>query len=42
MAWLFYYGYTVGKFAGTKRILIGLLTSGAGIAFLVISYMIFG
>lgn len=38
IAWLFYFGYTVGRVAGQKRILIGLLTSAVGIAFLALSY----
>jgi len=42
IAWLFYYGYTVGRLAGQKRVLVGLLTAGAGIAFLIISYAVYG
>jgi hypothetical protein len=41
IAWLFFYEYTVGKNAGQKRILIGLLTSGSGIAFLIVSYVVY-
>jgi len=39
IAWLFYYGFTVGKIVGTKRVLIGLFTATAGIIFLVLSYL---
>jgi hypothetical protein len=40
--WLFYYGFRVGRITGGKSLLIGLLTSSAGIAFLIISYLIYG
>jgi VIT1/CCC1 family predicted Fe2+/Mn2+ transporter len=40
--WLFYYGFRVGKVTRGRRILIGLLTSSAGIAFLIISYFVYG
>ena len=42
IVWLFYYGYTVGKIVGQKRIIIGILTSSVGIALLVVSYLRFG
>ena len=42
IGWLFSYGYTVGRIAGQKRILVGLITSAAGIAFLVLSYATYG
>ena len=38
--WLFFFGYRVAKITGGKRVLIGLLTAGAGLLFLVISYRI--
>ena len=41
IGWLFYYGYTIGKIGGQRRILLGLLTSLAGIAFLVLSYILY-
>lgn len=40
-SWLFYHGYTVGKIAGRWRILVGLLTSSAGLAFLIVSYLLY-
>jgi hypothetical protein len=36
--WLFFFGYRVSRITGGKRVLIGLLTAGAGILFLVVSY----
>jgi hypothetical protein len=39
VAWLFSYGYNIGKLMGRRRIPIALLTSVVGIVFLVISYL---
>ncbi len=41
IAWLFYFGYTVGRVTGQKRVLIGVLTSAVGIAFLALSYRVY-
>jgi len=38
--WLFYFGFRVGRIVGKNRILVGLLTAGAGLAFLILSYHI--
>jgi VIT1/CCC1 family predicted Fe2+/Mn2+ transporter len=42
IAWLFFYGYRVGAILGNKKIPIGLVTAGAGIVFLTVSYLVYG
>jgi VIT1/CCC1 family predicted Fe2+/Mn2+ transporter len=38
--WLFWFGFQLGKSAGRYRFLLGLLMSGVGIGFLVVSYIV--
>ncbi len=38
--WLFWFGVQLGKSAGKYRLLLGLLMSGVGIGFLVVSYIV--
>ncbi len=38
--WLFWFGVQLGKSAGRYRFLLGLLMSGVGIGFLVVSYIV--
>ena len=39
IGWLFFYGYNAAKITGSRRILIGLLTSSIGILFLILSIL---
>lgn len=41
VTWLFFYGFRVGSIIEEKRFLIGLLTASAGIAFLLLSYLVY-
>lgn len=38
--WLFWYGIQLGKSAGKHRLLLGISMSGMGLAFLIVSYLV--
>jgi hypothetical protein len=39
-AWLFYYGTKIGESLGKHRVLLGLITAGLGVVFLLTSYVV--
>jgi len=41
ISWLFFYGFRVGQILEGKKIFLGLITAGAGIAFLLVSYFVY-
>lgn len=38
--WLFFFGFRLARITGGKRVLVGLLTAGVGLLFLILSYHI--